>query len=186
MSDTVRIRRIAETDWDGIVALEDRTYTPLGLSEGRAALRSKAQVSPDTCFVLDVASRPAGYLLALPYPPAHFPDLAWTEDPSFVSRNLHLHDMVITPPLRHRGLGRRLFRHLSSTARAHGFERMSLVAVGPSGRFWAACGFAAQPQVAAPAGYGPDAVYMSKPLPPADRLLPLAARHRAARPCATK
>ena len=80
VSDVVHIRHITEADWDGIVELESRAYTGLGLSEGRAALRSRAAISPGTCFVLDVGSGPAGYLLALPYPALSYPDLERTEE----------------------------------------------------------------------------------------------------------
>ncbi|MFD3587860.1 GNAT family N-acetyltransferase [Streptomyces sp. NPDC058683] len=162
--DDVHIRHITDADWDTIVALESGAYTALGLSEGRAALRSRADASPDTCFVLDVGSRPAGYLLALPYPSFGYPDLARTEAPALLARsprNLHLHDIVVTERLRGRGLGRRLLDHLTLTARSRGFERISLIAVGHSEPFWSAHGFTPYPGIS-PGGYGANAVYMSR------------------------
>ncbi|MGI5336015.1 GNAT family N-acetyltransferase [Streptomyces sp. CA-181903] len=164
----IRVRGIAERDWDAVVALEAGAYTALGLSEGRAALRSRADASPGTCFVLDVDARPAGYLLALPYPAFRCPDLTRPEapgEPPDPAANLHLHDIVVAPHLRRRGLGRHLLLHLTRTARARGDERISLVAVGGSEAFWSARGFAAHPDVTLPDGYGPDAVYMSRPVP---------------------
>jgi GNAT superfamily N-acetyltransferase len=168
VSDLARIRHIADADWDAIEALESRAYAGLGLSEGRAALRSRADASPSTCFVLDVGSRPAGYLLALPYPAFQYPDLERTEEtvePSPCLRNLHLHDLVITESLRGRGLARHLLHHLTRTARAHGHEQISLIAVGGSETFWSARGFTAHPGIS-PGGYGTHAVYMSKAVPP--------------------
>lgn len=162
MSQDIRIRRIEDRDWDGIVALERGAYAPLGLSEDRAALRSRAGVSPETCFVLDAGRRLAGYLMALPYPEAAFPDLARAEVSAFRTRNLHLHDVVVAPDLRGGGLGRRLVRHLGAVAGARGYERVSLVAVGGSDAFWTAEGFVAEAGVALPEGYGPSAVYMTK------------------------
>lgn len=163
--DGVRIRHIADADWDVIAAMEARAYTELGLTEGRVALRSRADASPDTCFVLDVGARPAGYLLALPYPPFAYPDLERTEEPTTPAHrprsNLHLHDIVVAERLRGRGLGQRLLDHLLLTAQARGFERISLIAVGRSERFWSARGFTAHPGIA-PGGYGADAVYMSR------------------------
>ncbi|MFE4962594.1 GNAT family N-acetyltransferase [Streptomyces sp. NPDC056660] len=162
--DHVRIRHITDADWDTIVALESRAYTALGLSEGRAALRSRADASPDTCFVLDVGSRPAGYLLALPYPSFGYPDLARTEAPALPAGsadNLHLHDIVVTERLRGRGLGQRLLNHLTLTAGSRGFERISLIAVGHSEPFWSARGFTPYPGIS-PGGYGANAVYMSR------------------------
>ncbi|MFH8293068.1 GNAT family N-acetyltransferase [Streptomyces sp. NPDC018059] len=163
----IRIRHIADRDWDGIVALESRAYSRLGLSEGRAALKSKAHASPATCYALDLGGRLAGYLLALPYPESAYPDLRATTEtrPALPSRNLHLHDIVVAPDLRHRGLARQLLNHLTAAARSHGYEQLSLVAVGGSETFWAARGFT--PGHVSPAGYGPTAVYMSKAVPAA-------------------
>ncbi len=165
----VRVRRIAEDDWDAVVALEARTYTPLGLSEGRDALRSRALASPDTCFALDHGSRLAGYLLALPYPETRYPDLHSPErEPAATattSRNLHLHDIVVAEELRQRGLARHLLDGLTAAARARGYERISLVAVGGSDRYWARRGYTADQGAAVPAGYGPTAVYMSRAVP---------------------
>lgn len=170
----VRIRPIADGDWEGITELEAEVYTELGLSEGRAALESRARASPGTCFVLDPApgsrGRPAGYLLALPYPPFQSPDLAHPEEagpsaPSPPSGNLHLHDLVVAGEFRGRGLARRLLRHLATTARARAYERISLVAVAGSETFWAAQGYRAHREVHLPDSYGTDAVYMSAAVP---------------------
>lgn len=105
MTETVRVRPLADGDWDAVVTLERDAYTGLGLSEGRAALQSRAAASPDTCFVVDVGARTAGYVLALPYPPHRYPDLTRTEADRDASEpgNLHLHDIVVAPGLRRRG-----------------------------------------------------------------------------------
>jgi len=115
----------------------------------------------------------AGYLLALPYPEGDAPALGRAEREAHRSGNLHLHDMVIAPQVRGRGLGGRLLGHLAAVARAGGYERLSLVAVDGSETFWAARGFTAHPGRAPHDGYGPDPVYMSLPLrapapPPGD------------------
>jgi len=174
VSDTIRIRHITDADWDAIVAMESRAYAGLGLSEGRAALRSRADASPSTCFVLDVGARPAGYLLALPYPAFRYPDLERAEETAALSpssRNLHLHDIVVTEGLRGRGLAQRLLNHLTLTASSRGDERISLIAVGRSEPFWSARGFTAHPGIS-PSGYGTHAVYMSKATKRADLLVP--------------
>ncbi|MFB6551769.1 GNAT family N-acetyltransferase [Streptomyces sp. NPDC056405] len=171
MDDIVRVRRIADGDWDAVVALERDAYSGLGLSEGRAALQSRAAASPDTCFVLDVGPRTAGYVLSLPYPLHRYPDLERAEETAtaFPPGNLHLHDIVVAPGLRRRGLARHLLHHLTGTARTRGDERISLVAVGGTERFWSARGFVPQPGVMAAGDYGTDAVYMSRPVPATDR-----------------
>lgn len=164
-----RIRRIAEADWAGIVELEAKAYAELGISEGRAALESKARVSPPTCFVAEFGRQVAGYVLALPYPPSRYPDLDASDegDSAHVdgrADNLHLHDMVVAEELRGRGLAKRMLRRLTATARELMYERISLVAVGGSASFWAAQGFRPHAEVEVSASYGPDAVYMSKPV----------------------
>lgn len=161
-----RIRHITEEDWDHIVALEAATYADGALSEERHALESRARSSPATCFVLDVERRPAGYVLALPYPMFRYPDLSRAEDVVFHSRNLHLHDLVVAERHRGNGFARDLLHRLTTTARTKRYERLSLIAVGGSEAFWAANGFAAVPDVPLPAGYGAHAVYMSTAVHP--------------------
>ncbi|ADI03896.1 hypothetical protein SBI_00775 [Streptomyces bingchenggensis BCW-1] len=165
MNDEVRIRHISDDDWDGIAALESHAYTGLGLSEGRVALESRARVSPATCRALEVGPRLVGYALALPYPMYRYPDLERPEETAYPSTNLHLHDLVIAENFRRKGLGRRLLRHLTASARAHGYEQISLVAVGGSATYWSARGFTAHQEVVPPDGYGPDVIYMSRAVP---------------------
>ncbi|WP_327068887.1 GNAT family N-acetyltransferase [Kitasatospora sp. NBC_01250] len=165
MNQDIRIRPIHDGDWDAIVALEAATYTDGELSEERAALESRGRVAPGTSFVLERERRLLGYVLALPYPVDRYPDLSRAEHRAHRSRNLHLHDLVIAPGARGRRLGTRLLAHLTATAAAKGYERISLVAVGGAHTFWAAHGFAAHPGIALPTGYGPDAHYMSSTVP---------------------
>ncbi|MFF9479669.1 GNAT family N-acetyltransferase [Streptomyces sp. NPDC014733] len=163
----LRIRHLADGDWDALTALEAATYTPLGLSEDRAALRSRADASPATCFVAEHGDRLAGYLLALPYPPHTHPHLTRAEQRPFASRNLHLHDLVIAPPHRRRGVAQLLLHRLTAAATARGHTQISLIAVGGSHPFWSARGFAVDHRATAPGpDYGPDAVRMVRPLPP--------------------
>ncbi|MFF7749744.1 GNAT family N-acetyltransferase [Streptomyces sp. NPDC007971] len=153
------IRGVTEADWPEVAALEAGAYADTSLTEGEAALRSR--VSAGTCFVLDLDGRVAGYVLALPYPMFRYPDLTRPERVAHRSPNLHLHDLVISAPLRRRGLGSRLVRHLTDAAGARGFETMSLIAVGGREAFWRANGYRAHHEARPPAGYGRDAVYMS-------------------------
>ncbi|MGW3172941.1 GNAT family N-acetyltransferase [Streptomyces sp. NPDC001153] len=153
------IRGVTEADWPAVVALEAEAYADTALTEGEAVLRSRA--SAGTCLVLDLDGRIAGYALALPYPRFRCPDLTRAERAAHCSTNLHLHDLVITAPLRRRGLGSRMARHLTGIARARGFETMSLIAVAGKEPFWRANGYRAHREAHVPAGYGSGAVYMS-------------------------
>ncbi|MEU6057334.1 GNAT family N-acetyltransferase [Streptomyces sp. NPDC047097] len=164
MTEDLLIRPLAEGDWDAVVAMESSAYSGLGLSEERTALRSRADASPTTCFVAEIAEQPAGYLLSLPYPAGRYPDLGQVEGGGFHSRNLHLHDIVIASTHRRQGLAHRLLAHLERTARAQGYERISLVAVGGSERFWSARGFTHHADAAAVDAYHEGARYMSRSL----------------------
>jgi diaminopimelate decarboxylase/GNAT superfamily N-acetyltransferase len=155
-----RPRPITEDDWDAVVALESTAYAGLGLSEDRAALRSRA--APGLSFVLDDGDRIAGYLLALPYPPLSHPDLTRAEHRVHASDNLHLHDVVVAAELRGGGLGRRLLAHLHETAAAKGFRQVSLVAVDGTASFWAANGYHPHHEAPSHSSYGPGAVHMSR------------------------
>ena len=158
---TPAVRPVADHDWDAIVDLEAGTYGALGLSESREALRSRADASPQTCFVLADGDRLAGYVLALPYPAFRYPDLARAEQVTHGGTNLHLHDLVVAPGDRGTGLASSLLGHLTATAAALRYTRISLVAVAGSDTFWAARGFRAHPEVTPHDGYGGTAVYMS-------------------------
>lgn len=165
MTTGIRIRGISTSDWDALAALEAAEYGPRGLSEGRTALESRGRTSPSTCFTLHHDRRPAGYVLAFPYPASHCPDLQRPERTAHRSDNLHLHDIVIAEHLRGRGYGRTLLHHLAGTARTAGYRRISLVAVSGAATFWAANGFHPRKEVTPPRDYGSNAVYMSKPIP---------------------
>ncbi|BFU45123.1 GNAT family N-acetyltransferase [Krasilnikovia sp. MM14-A1004] len=153
------LRPLAERDWSDVAALEARTYAPAGLSEDPAHLASRTD--PATSFVLATDDGVAGYLLALPYPRGRCPDPTSPERTTFVSANLHLHDLVVGRSHRHQGLGGRLVRHLIGRARRMSYRTVSLVAVGDSADFWAAQGFRAQSGITVPAAYGPRAGYLS-------------------------
>lgn len=161
----VLTRELRAADWDQVAALEAATYRELGLSEGLAALRSRA--GDGTSFVLETGGAVVGYVLALPYPYGQFPDLAeagpMPPQRSDVDRlDLHLHDMAVAAERRGGGLGRRLTRHLLGAARRRGYRRVSLVALAGRDTFWAGQGFHPEPSVPPPAGYGPGATYMSR------------------------
>ncbi|MFC5105138.1 hypothetical protein [Kibdelosporangium philippinense] len=55
----------------------------------------------------------------------------------------------------------RLLRHLTATARSRSYNRISLIAVAGSATFWSANGFQPHPEIALPASYGANAMYMS-------------------------
>ncbi|QJS09429.1 GNAT family N-acetyltransferase [Streptomyces argyrophyllae] len=153
------VRGITEADWPQVAALEAGAYADTSLTEGEAVLRSRAPAG--TSFVLELDGRIAGYVLALPYPRFHCPDPARPERGAHHTTNLHLHDLAVSAPVRRRGLGTRLVRHLTDAARAQGFATISLVAIAGRESFWRANGYRPHHEAPVPAGYGGGAVYMS-------------------------
>ncbi len=67
------IGAIEAGDWPAIVALEAEAYDAAGLTEGRRVLESRA--APGTSFAARAGDRVTGYVLALPFPRFHAPDL---------------------------------------------------------------------------------------------------------------
>ncbi|MFE0457978.1 GNAT family N-acetyltransferase [Kitasatospora sp. NPDC058965] len=164
MSGEPLIRVLQERDWPRIRALEEQAYAELGLSEGEAALRSRAAASPATNFVVVDADRVVGYLLTLPYPAGRFPDLTRDEQQVHDERaNLHLHDIVIDRQFQVRGLPERLLAVITGAAAGLGFEQLSMVSLRRSRRRWLRMGFVEQPEVVVPAYYGEGAAYLTHP-----------------------
>ncbi|MFE9422904.1 GNAT family N-acetyltransferase [Kitasatospora sp. NPDC006697] len=164
-------RQLAEADWPAVTALEAETYGPLGLSEDPAALRSRAAASPETNLVLaDGDGRLLGYLLSLPYPDGRYPDLGRPEPgpagPDEPDGNLHIHDIVVAPGHRSRGLAELLMVRVAETAAALGYRQLSAVAVNGAHARWERSGFRPHPEVPIPDYYGPGAVYLRRPLGP--------------------
>jgi ornithine decarboxylase len=89
---------------------------------------------------------------------------AASSSPDLQLPDLQLHDLAVAAEHRGSGLVGRLAEHLLSAARAQHYARVSLVSLGGSGAFWTRHGFLPRPEVPAPAGYGPGATYMSRPL----------------------
>ncbi|MEV7600818.1 GNAT family N-acetyltransferase [Kitasatospora sp. NPDC089797] len=164
MSEDLRIRLLADGDWDAVVALEHDAYAADGLSEGREALQSRARSSPGTCFVLEQQGVVRGYLLSLPYPPLRCPDLSRPEDTAYASDNLHVHDLVIAEELRGREVALEFMRHFRARAEELGYGRISMVAVRGADILLRLLGYRAHREVAVPECYGRRAVYMSAPV----------------------
>jgi GNAT superfamily N-acetyltransferase len=162
MSGEPEIRVLQEQDWPRIHALEAAAYAGLGLSEGEAALRSRAAASPATNLVVVADGTVVGYLLTLPYPVGRFPDLTRDEAEVFDERaNLHLHDIVIDRQYQVRGLPERLLEAISRTAAELGFEQLSMVSLRRSRRRWTRMGFVEHPAVPVPDYYGEGAGYLT-------------------------
>ncbi|MCF6440606.1 GNAT family N-acetyltransferase [Pseudoalteromonas luteoviolacea] len=144
------------------MAIQNSSYHELD-AENLEVLRSKYEISPDTCFVC-LANNGAvlGYLLSHPWsgisPPKLFEPLNAPEN----SDHLYLHDLAISPDLKEQGLGRSLVLKLFEVARLKGICRISLVAVQGADSFWSRVGFYEVAGVNVCSSYGENAVLMEK------------------------
>ncbi|WP_372423349.1 GNAT family N-acetyltransferase [Salinarimonas chemoclinalis] len=158
-------RAMSEADLPAVTALAAWAHPTF--PERPEVFAERRALAPDLCRVLDDAGRVAGYLIAHPWTTAGPPALdtllgRLPEAPDAVQ----IHDLVIAPELRGRGLADPAIAYVERVARGR-VPRLCLVAVSGKDRFWARRGF--RPHLvpgdaSALAGYGPGAVAMAKPL----------------------
>jgi ribosomal protein S18 acetylase RimI-like enzyme len=137
--------------------------------EDAACFAERLTLSPDLCFVLAAEGGPVrGYLIAYPWVEGAVPPLnsligAVADDRS----NIYLHDLAIESALAGQGHARAGVDRLLEAARDA--RQITLVSVNRSAAFWQAMGFASAdaPGLSEKlASYGPDAVYMARPVRP--------------------
>ncbi|WP_052341326.1 GNAT family N-acetyltransferase [Salinarimonas rosea] len=158
-------RPMRDADLPAVTALAARVHPTF--PERPEVFAERRALAPDLCLVLDDAGRVAGYLVAHPWRSSGPPALdtligRLPEAPDAVQ----IHDLVIAPELRGRGLAEPAIAHVERTARGC-VARLCLVAVSGKERFWSRRGFRPQPigpggSAGALASYGPDAVAMVK------------------------
>ncbi|MCR0981028.1 GNAT family N-acetyltransferase [Roseomonas populi] len=134
-----------------------------GHPESDAVFAERLGLFPAGCLVLQAGAGAAGYAIAHPWrrrrPPALDTLLGGLPEAPGV---LYLHDLAILPEMRGGGAGGAVVQVLSELA---GGLPMALVAIGGTGVFWRAQGFAAVPDPALDAvlrRYDPGARYMER------------------------
>ena len=136
--------------------------------EGRPCFASRLSVVAEGCFVLADGAGVHGYAFAYPWIYAAMPVLNTVIDavPQDASV-LYLHDLALHPRARGQGHSRTIVECFVVQARDGGLTSVALVAVNDAEAFWASHGFVAHrtPELSLKlASYGPDAVYMIRPL----------------------
>ncbi|MFN7389744.1 GNAT family N-acetyltransferase [Brevundimonas sp.] len=136
--------------------------------EDRDCFADRLSLHPQGCRVLIDGEGVVGYRIAYPshrgsIPPLNSRLAALAADADI----LYLHDLALRPEARAGGQARADIEALINQARTDGWPAIALVAVNHAQTFWARHGFVvdASPDVGAKlATYGPDAVYMVRPL----------------------
>lgn len=159
------LRNASLKDIDDILALQHIAY-PDYLHENAATFASRIEHSPDHCWVIEDDACIVAYLLAIVDSIPNLPSLGELVSKPQSSNGpmvLFLHDMVVSPDYRGRGISTQLLDNEVSIATQMGILDAYLVAVHGADKLWERYGF--RPLVGnAPAfnlsSYGPTAVLM--------------------------
>ena len=156
-------RPMAAADLPAVSAISDAVHGRY--SEAVEVYAERLALYPMGCFVFE-ADGAAGYLIAHPWRGDTPPKLgAMLRTIPADADTFYLHDIALLPETRGTGAGRAAVELAIATARAAGFDDVTLMAVGGAGSFWAAHGFGivgAAPEILA--SYGPEARLMRRRL----------------------
>ena len=139
-----------------------------GFFEADAVLAEKQMLYRNGCYILEVAEKPAGYVLSHPWTFGALPALdtllgALPPEPD----TFYIHDLALLPVARGVKAAGKIIAALTKHAEAMAFPTMSLVAVNGSVPFWEKQGFAVEERAELAeklAAYEADARYMVKVL----------------------
>lgn len=159
----MQLRAIQTNDWQAILNIQDECYNAVD-PEPLHVLKSKWEVSPDSCFVMEKDGLVLGYCLAHPWVETTPPPLyhALTELPA--PNTLYLHDMAISARAQGLGAGGKALSKLKQLAERWSLSSLSLVAVQGAGSYWRRQGFADSQSLKCLGSYSDDASYMILPL----------------------
>ena len=164
------------SDVDGILAAQALAY-PDFLLESADFFLNRLALAPAHCWVAQAAAPSAGgasllgYLVSYPWdaglPPAL--DVALQSLPAGAD-HWFLHDCAVVPAAQGLGVGQALVRAASTCALDNGLGRASLVSLASATSYWRRHGYSPMDPASAGlaeklAGYGPQALYMSRALP---------------------
>lgn len=164
--------RVAAPAWRGAVPTDlpaidriARAVHPL-LPERPEVFAEKLRLFPAGCLVAWQGAEATGYALSHPWALGAAPPLdCLLGNLPREAACLFIHDVALLPAARGRGSGRSLLPLLDLVARRQGLGTMALVSVYRTAGFWEGLGFTAAPAGTAE-GYGPEARYMTRPVPP--------------------
>lgn len=136
--------------------------------EAEAVLSEKFALYRNGCYLLEIAEKPAGYVLSHPWLLGDLPalDTMLGAIPADAD-TLYIHDLALLRLARGVGAAGKIVASLTKHAQAMGFASMSLVAVNNSQSFWTRQGFAVEdsPELAGKLeSYAGEARYMVRRL----------------------
>ncbi len=159
-------RAMTGYDQPAVVAIANVVHP--GFFEAEDVLAEKFTLYRQGCYLLEIAERPAGYVLSHPWTLGSLPALnALLGAIPDNADSFYIHDLALLPLARGVGAAGKIVAALTKHAEAMGYTTMSLVAVNKSRAFWEKHGFVAEdrPELAKKlAGYEAEARYMVKRL----------------------
>lgn len=133
-------RPMATADLPVVIAVAAQVHPDY--PEGEAVFAERLALHPAGCLVLAGGEGLGGYVLSHPWRLGQVPALdsllgALPDD----ADTYYIHDLALLPTARGGGAASACVERLATHARASGFARMALVAVGNSAGFWRRQGF---------------------------------------------
>ena len=156
----VKLQAIEERHWHSIWQIQRDVFIDVSL-EPENVLKSKADNSPETCFVATQGEKVMGYVLSHGWSGVELPKLNRVLATCASSEYLYLHDLAVSVAESGRGVGKMLVHRLLQVADGLGYSRILLVAVNQADDFWARFGFAHRPEIEVDLCYGQGAAAMS-------------------------
>ena len=137
----VHWRPMRAEDVDGVVAVAAAAFPDH--FERRECFAERFALFPQGCFALATGQEVTGYLIAYPWPLGAIPPLDSLLGLLPEARDTwYLHDLALHPAMRGQGHARPIVERLVQVAQSAGVQRIALVSVNDSVRFWRGLGFA--------------------------------------------
>ncbi len=134
------IRHINNNDWTAILTIQAECYPEMA-HETLAALQSKWNLSPESCYVIQCNNQVVGYCLAHPWVIDQPPSLEQQVTAVTAPNTLYLHDIALSAKARGIKAGENTFNLLKQKAKELNFDSLSLVAVEGADTYWQCLGF---------------------------------------------
>lgn len=158
----IEIRQISMQDWLSVMKIQSEAYVDVQ-PESEDVLQSKAEFSPETCFVAESQNiHIAGYCLAHPWEKCSCPHLYEISVPTTICDNIFIHDLSVSSKFRSKKVAYTLFNKLYEICKNKNYKTMTLVSVQNSKIFWERLGFSVDHAVNVSSQYGENAIFMCR------------------------
>lgn len=137
----MKIRTLLRTDLLDVSRIQRECYSQ-ELLESADSFLAKLSVAADSCFIAVRKEMAMGYVIALPALTGEIIALNGVEY-SVPARadSLYIHDMAVSLRARKAGVAQYLLDAVFHTAKRHGYQQVSLVAIEGAASYWKRHGF---------------------------------------------